>query len=149
MSERDPKLPEACSVVRQELGALLDRELDPTTLHAVERHLADCAACRAELSMLRAVTRAVQALPRPAPPEAMRYRLQIDLEEPATVQHGTVIRTERVVGNRIERHEVRRGTAADSPAVPPQEWLPARLTIREYRQEGPGGTALRRFVRAE
>jgi len=65
------------------LGAYHDGELHGRRLHQVETHLAQCAACRAELESLRALTRLLQASPAAvgiAPPE--RFVAQVGLRMP-------------------------------------------------------------------
>jgi anti-sigma factor RsiW len=129
MSERDPMLPEACAAARTELGALLDGELDAAARESVDRHLAGCAACRAELALLRAVTRAVQALPRPAPPEAMRYRLQARIQA-ETAPHHQELQIVDQQGDRWSRWRMARAAVEE----------PRRSRGRRVAAEEPGGS---------
>jgi anti-sigma factor RsiW len=53
--------------VERQLSAYLDGELTPDWAAEVRGHLADCAACRADLETLRATKRLLEALPAPQP----------------------------------------------------------------------------------
>jgi anti-sigma factor RsiW len=150
MSERDPMLPEACATARAELGALLDGELDAAARESVDRHLAGCAACRAELVLLRAVTRAVEALPRPAPPEAMRFRLRAAVAAEVAPGHFEVRRTERRVGNRTEFRvtEIAPGRASSSPGLASGQ-VTLQVIERQSQKRVGGATLFRRTIRYE
>lgn len=55
---------------RAELSAYLDDQLDRPARERVERHLAQCAACRRELETLRQTVALVRRLPNVAPPRS-------------------------------------------------------------------------------
>jgi hypothetical protein len=57
------------------LSARLDEELDPATARTVDRHVASCTACRAELDGLDRARGAVRALPRINAPAGVVDRL--------------------------------------------------------------------------
>lgn len=70
------------------LEAYHDGELDGRRLHQVESHLAQCAACRAELERLRALSTLLQTSPavsRLTPPE--RFVAQVGLRLPRCQVH--------------------------------------------------------------
>ncbi len=54
-----------CQEINHQLGALLDRVLEPAQAAAVERHLRHCAECQAELEHLRALKTALQSVEPP------------------------------------------------------------------------------------
>lgn len=60
--------PANCREALPLLSAHLDGDLAPETAAAVERHLASCAACRAELGLLRLTVGALRELPELPPP---------------------------------------------------------------------------------
>ena len=55
-----------CQVFEEDLSAWIDGELAAPRRAAVEAHLASCRACTARVEALRAVDRALLALPEPA-----------------------------------------------------------------------------------
>jgi len=55
---------------RADLPAYADGELTPSQSERVERHLADCAACREELADLRALSATLRSLPEATPPRS-------------------------------------------------------------------------------
>lgn len=57
-----------CAQVRERISEWLDGEILPAGRAELERHLAACAACRAEGEALSAVSRTLRALPRKAAP---------------------------------------------------------------------------------
>jgi hypothetical protein len=59
----------ACTIIRPELSALLDDELDVTTKNAVEDHVGSCDACRAELERLDRTRRFLRARPAEGVPD--------------------------------------------------------------------------------
>lgn len=61
--------------MRSLLPEYLDRELSPPEASRVEAHVASCAACRGELSELKAVSRSVTSLPRQPLPNGFLQRL--------------------------------------------------------------------------
>jgi anti-sigma factor RsiW len=59
------------------LNAWIDGELDAAAAREAEAHVAGCAACRAEVDRLRAVSRLVrERAPRPAAPDVLRERIR-------------------------------------------------------------------------
>lgn len=61
-----------CALVRNHLDAYVDGELEPSPSATLETHLHACPVCRDELTMSRALKRAVHDLPRPAVSESFR-----------------------------------------------------------------------------
>lgn len=125
-----------CEVVQAELGAYVDDELLPAEQAAVERHLAACDSCEAELALLRLVTDSLRLVSRPEPSEAMRQRLLDQVAAELPPHRLTVICTERHGDEVQHRHEVR---LMREPALWP---LPAPVPgsafghiVRLYRQE--------------
>jgi hypothetical protein len=57
-----------CSEAGERLDDHLDGALDPGAADAIERHLATCAACQAEVQGLRALIAGARLLPRERPP---------------------------------------------------------------------------------
>jgi anti-sigma factor RsiW len=70
---------QACAELRAELVAFLDEELAPEARARVEAHLADCAACRAELERLWKALGALDALPATQPGPGFEARLEAAL----------------------------------------------------------------------
>ena len=64
-----------CLDVRLELEAYVDRELSPEQATLLERHVADCDSCRAELARLQAVTAALETWPLVAEPAQLTARV--------------------------------------------------------------------------
>jgi anti-sigma factor RsiW len=65
-----------CDAVRRLAGSYVDGELIGEERHALESHLAQCAACRAAFANEAAFAALLEgAVPRPAAPEALRGRL--------------------------------------------------------------------------
>jgi len=62
-----------CSSSRRSLSRYLDGELGPWRRRRLERHLAGCAACRAELEADRGVWALVGAAEAPAPPDILAH----------------------------------------------------------------------------
>jgi anti-sigma factor RsiW len=102
----EPFLPE-CNAIQPELDAYLDGELAPPEQRSVERHLEECAACRAELELLRAVTGSLRQVERPAPSEAMRRRLFAQVAADLPLRRMEIVSTERHGDRVFHRHEVR------------------------------------------
>jgi anti-sigma factor RsiW len=74
------------------LGAYLDTELDLVRSLEVERHLADCPACAAELSGLESLRVAIQAAPlRHAPPRGLEGRVRTSLRRAGTPRRHRVV----------------------------------------------------------
>jgi anti-sigma factor RsiW len=67
--------------VKETLQAYLDGELAPGRRQEVERHLADCADCRRELTALRELWRQVDGLPPMPPSESILPDLQARLAD--------------------------------------------------------------------
>jgi len=65
-----------CVGSSEELASLMDGELSPAGAAEVERHVADCAACRRKLSQLRQTASLVKSLAEVAPPADLRARLE-------------------------------------------------------------------------
>jgi predicted anti-sigma-YlaC factor YlaD len=57
-----------CREIQAELSAYIDNEIPTATRVALEKHVQDCALCRARLAELNALTAGVMALPRLRPP---------------------------------------------------------------------------------
>ena len=73
-----------CDEVREHLGAHLDAELPAEPSGAVERHLAECVACRDELEVLRRASASIRAqLPPLRAPDVLRARILAALRESA------------------------------------------------------------------
>ena len=71
-----------CGLVRRHLGALLDGELDPTTLVEFERHLNECMDCQEFLDVEENLRREVRtAVASETAPAHLKARLQVDLEK--------------------------------------------------------------------
>ncbi len=62
---------------RDRISAYIDGELSSSEIAALERHLAGCAGCRNKLAELRAVTRAVRALPQIRAPRSFTLTPQM------------------------------------------------------------------------
>ena len=58
-----------CTAVAPLMDDYLDEKLPPEQRSMVERHLADCSACRAEVEILRSILANARALPRSVLPE--------------------------------------------------------------------------------
>ena len=66
-----------CHEVSGLLEAMHDGALSPRARAVVESHTASCAACRAELDRLRALSSLLGKLPAPAPPASLDKRLML------------------------------------------------------------------------
>ncbi|HVF11338.1 MAG TPA: hypothetical protein VNA16_11065 [Abditibacteriaceae bacterium] len=84
-------MPISCEDCREQLSALLEEN---TTSPEIDAHLAACADCARELSMLRQVRAELRALPVMAAPLDLRARIQGELKHPlgAAVTHAGVVR---------------------------------------------------------
>jgi len=71
-----------CEAARSLLESYLDGELNRAAVDELERHLANCAACRAELAALEELRGALRALPRQPAPAELRARLAAIGERP-------------------------------------------------------------------
>lgn len=71
-------------MIRGNLSDYLDDSLGETLRHRIDRHLASCPACMADLETLRATVRAVGKLPTPKSPAGIRARIL----EQARREHG-------------------------------------------------------------
>lgn len=58
------------SRLRDQLSAYIDGELEAPAVERLERHLADCGRCRAQLEQLRATIGALRELPEAEPPRS-------------------------------------------------------------------------------
>ncbi len=80
------------------LNAYLDGELCGLRQERMEKHLADCRACRAELDALRRLSETIQQVPMPQEfPSAERFTAQVMLRLPRQ-QAGSAQRSARQVG---------------------------------------------------
>lgn len=71
-----------CATVRRHVGALVDGELDPSSLLELERHVDACAACQEAVAFerrFRALTR--EAVSVSSTPEGLRARIAMALDE--------------------------------------------------------------------
>ncbi len=71
----------------EELNAYIDGELDAAARARVEAHIESCAACREAVGELRAVSRALQSLPRAQAPRSFALR-EADVEPMPARQAG-------------------------------------------------------------
>src|SRR5688572_15770528 len=89
----------SCDTLRENFGDHVDRRLPPAEAAEMDRHLASCAACRAEVEDLRRVIAAVAGLPRRAAPKgfqaAVMARIQAEGATPAAPKKGKVSSLER------------------------------------------------------
>jgi len=76
---REP-IARSCARVRGDLSPYLDGELSTERERAVERHLAECAACARHLQELRALAQGLRRLPRPAVPRDLACQILGALE---------------------------------------------------------------------
>jgi anti-sigma factor RsiW len=135
---------EECAVVAAGLDAYVDGELEPAERAAVERHLATCEACRAEVALLSMVEQSLQSLARPEPSEAMRERLLARVAADLAPRRVEILCVERHGQQVARRHEVRR-----YPGAPIRASLAAGSThsvdrmIQQYRRETASGSGLR------
>ena len=67
--------------IRGMLPALAGDDLSETDRARVERHVADCAACRSELAALRAVVQAVRTTPEVDSPPWLAARIMARVRE--------------------------------------------------------------------
>jgi anti-sigma-K factor RskA len=94
--------------VRTDLGAYVLGALEPVERHRVERHLADCASCRDELSRLSALPALLDRL---SPEEAMAGYEELPRLLPTTVERASLDLQERL------RRQVRLWRASASVAA--------------------------------
>ena len=96
-----------CRSVAPRLWGLLADELDPTEARAVDRHLAACGDCRAELTRIDALHRLLRGLPDGANavmPRPVHDRLEIllqELEDGSGLSGAPSIRHRRCAGGWI------------------------------------------------
>ena len=125
-----------CEVIEPELNAYLDDELAPPEQMTIERHLEECAACRAELELLRLVAGSLGQVVRPHPSESMWQRLLAQVAAELPPRRMEIICTERHGGETLRRREV---STYREPAVwllsQPATTLPASPAIQRYRRE--------------
>ena len=133
MSET-PFSPE-CEAVQPELNAYVDGELRPEERAEIERHLECCAACQAEVALLRLVTQSLGQAPRPEPSEAMRQRLLAQVTAELPPHRIEIFTTERHGDQVVRRREVRWSREpALRPQPEPAPALPIGLAVQQYRQ---------------
>jgi hypothetical protein len=124
-----------CETVQPELSAYVDGELAPEERGLVDRHLEGCAACRAEVELLRLVMRSLRQAPRPEPSEVMRQRLlaQVTVERP--LRRMEIVCTERHGDRVIQRREVRTYREPPlSPRLEPVTGPPLGPIIQQFRR---------------
>ncbi|HEU0179972.1 MAG TPA: zf-HC2 domain-containing protein [Blastocatellia bacterium] len=73
-----------CQEINSQLGALLDRELEPAQASMMRRHLGHCIECQGELERLRALKTALQSVESPA----ASARLDERVMEAFRLRHG-------------------------------------------------------------
>jgi anti-sigma factor RsiW len=74
--------------ISQQLGLYLDGELDARGRATVERHLQECAPCRAELADLSAISRLIAQAPQPRLSQISLHRLHARTD--AVMEEGLV-----------------------------------------------------------
>jgi anti-sigma factor RsiW len=124
-----------CEAARPELNAYVDGELAPEDRAVIERHLAGCAACRAEVELLRLVMHALRQAPRPEPSEAMRQRLLAQAAPEVPPQRMEILCVERHGDRVIRRQEVRMSREAGiSPGLRPTAAPGVGRVIQHFRR---------------
>ena len=83
------------------LTAFVDGELDHVSREQVLIHLSHCAACRAEVDLLRGLKDALRSEPRPAPEDLAARVLAVTVTpgQPALVPRGPVTRSGTLAGH--------------------------------------------------
>ncbi len=129
-----PECP-GCEAVQAELNAYLDRELPASKAAAIAGHLEQCVTCRAELELLRLVTRSLRLAARPEPPEAMRHRLLAQVTAERAPHRIDILCVERHGDHVIRRQEVQLTfeRAWLPPGRPPAPAIGP--VIQQYRRE--------------
>jgi anti-sigma factor RsiW len=77
-----------CELVRGNLDAYVDGELEPTPVIELEQHLDVCGECRTELAMARLLQRGVSTLSGPPAPASLKRRVEQALHEAAAADVG-------------------------------------------------------------
>jgi anti-sigma factor RsiW len=85
-----------CQEIFSQLGALLDRELEPAQAPMMRRHLGHCIECQGELERLRALKTALQNAESPA----VSARLDERVMTAFRLQHGRASAINKVSGRR-------------------------------------------------
>src|SRR5262249_36864512 len=131
----EARLSPECDAIAPELNAYVDGELPPAEWAAVERHLEECAACRAEAELLRLVTGSLRQVARPEPSEAMRQRPRAQVAADLPLRRMEIFCTERHGDQVIQRREVR--LSHEPPVLSPlgPVFVPAAgPAIRQFRR---------------
>ena len=74
--------------IRSLLSAYCDGDLDPVRTAVVERHLAECADCRAEVADLQTLLRLLHSTPPVEAPPWLSSRIMARVREQQAVRHG-------------------------------------------------------------
>ena len=111
-------------------AALVDGELDHAARERAQRHLAHCAACRAEVDAQRRLRARLQGLPAPVPSDALLARLRA-LEVPGPALPGARTADSRAGTAPVRPVGLRPAARAAGPAAPPGR--PRRRTSRRRR----------------
>src|SRR5262249_6459919 len=108
----------------------------PAERAAVERHLAACEACRAEVALLRLVAQSLQQVAPAGPSQAMRHRLGTRVAAGPAPRQMDVLWSGRHGQQRTPSHEIRPDPATPARALP-STGLPlvAGRSILQYRSE--------------
>ena len=116
----------ACEREREQIGALLDGELEAGERAALEAHLADCAGCRQALEDQRQLAAAFAALPavEPAPDFEARFWARIAREADAPKGFAARLRRLALAGPRARARRGGRRRAA--PVREPAARRPSR-----------------------
>src|SRR5258708_31729642 len=86
-----------CPQVREQLGAYAAGRREGAEREEVARHLETCAACREAVALEGDLTAALERLPRPRAPEALKRRLEamVTPTPPLVAARPTVARARR------------------------------------------------------
>jgi anti-sigma factor RsiW len=134
MSEQS--LSPGCEAITPELNAYVDGELRPAQRSAVEHHLEDCAACRAEVELLRLVTRSLRQVPLLEPSDAMRHRLLARVTAERLLGRVTTVSIERHGDQLLQCYRVRLAPEPDLFRREASLGRPRpRLAVRQCRQQ--------------
>jgi anti-sigma factor RsiW len=134
-----------CRDAHRSFGARLDRRLDAARRDALERHLAACAGCRAELARWEATARALRALGPTAIPAGLAERaFRAAVEAPAPPQAPFAwfvpIAERTAIAGAIAAAAVWIGVLATGPsprAAAPQD--PLEVAVLLWAAGGPDG----------
>ena len=89
-----------CQEINSQLGALLDRELEPAQASMMRSHLGQCIECQGELERLRALKTAMQSVESPAVSSRLDERVMAAFQ----LQHGRAGAISKVFSWRIWFH---------------------------------------------